>query len=156
VINKHVILSGRIRQELKEIELSSQRAKKAWEKALTSSDDLYLDGAALNIHDFYCGAERIFERITEIVDEAKFGGANWHKELLIQMSTEIPEIRPAVISEKTRNTLEEYRAFRHVVRNVYAHNFKAKRIANLIQNLDIVLHDLKVELQDFCGFLKDV
>ena len=47
-------------------------------------------------------------------------GFNWHQVLLEQMTNEIPDIRPAVISEVTYEALDEYRGFRHVVRNIYA------------------------------------
>jgi hypothetical protein len=34
------------------------RAQEGWHRASTSSDDLYLDGVALNLHGFYAGLER--------------------------------------------------------------------------------------------------
>jgi hypothetical protein len=39
------------------------------------------------------------------------------------MTKEIPEIRPAVMSTETGTRLDEYRRFRHVVRNVNTHRF---------------------------------
>jgi hypothetical protein len=41
------------------------------------------------------------------------------------MAVEIELVRPAVISKETRNTLDEYRGFRHIVRNVYSFNLSA-------------------------------
>jgi len=46
-------------------------------------------------------------------------GEHWHQLLLEQMASEIGGVRPAVISDATRQALDEYRGFRHVVRNVY-------------------------------------
>lgn len=40
---------------------------------------------ALNLHDFYNGLERIFERIAENIDEIKPEGLNWHQEILKQI-----------------------------------------------------------------------
>ncbi|ADL07340.1 hypothetical protein [Thermosediminibacter oceani] len=136
--SKYLTLSGRIKQELSEIKISIERARIAWARAQESSDPLYLDSVALNLHDFYSGLERIFELIAENVDETKPSGSSWHQELLRQMATEIPKIRPAIISQELRQRLDEYRAFRHIVRNVYAHNFKADRIRMLLEDIEEV------------------
>jgi hypothetical protein len=39
------------------------------------------------------------------------------------MATEIPQVRPAVISEAIYKQLDDYRGFRHDVRNVYTYKF---------------------------------
>jgi len=96
---KFLTLNSHIREELLEIQGSIQRAKKAWSLALNEDDSLYLDSVALNLHDFYNGLERIFERIAENIDEIKPEGLNWHQEILRQMAMEIPKVRPAVISQ---------------------------------------------------------
>lgn len=57
--------------------------------------------------------------ISEAIDGEKPAGENWHLSLLQQMSNDIPGVRPAVISEKSFDLLNEYRGFRHVVRNIY-------------------------------------
>lgn len=38
------------------------------------------------LHDFYCGVEKIFERIAVVVDKNLPKGDNWHVDLLAQMS----------------------------------------------------------------------
>lgn len=154
--NKYATLIGRIKQELSEIEESVKRSKKAWEKAYSQSDPLYLDSVALNLHDFYSGLERIFEVIAENIDGVKLGGSNWHQELLKQMSMEVSNVRPNVLSIELRHGLDEYRAFRHVVRNVYAHNFKADRMGKLVDNIEKVFSESKKELLAFCNFLEGV
>jgi hypothetical protein len=45
-------------------------------------------------------------------------GGKWHQELLEQMNTELPSVRPAVLSDASYKKLDRYRRFRHVVRNV--------------------------------------
>ena len=55
-------------------------------------------------------------------------GANWHQLLLQQMTTEVTNIRPAVISQDSCQTLEAYRGLRHVVRNIYAFQLDAERL----------------------------
>jgi hypothetical protein len=57
--------------------------------------------------------------VAEVIDGEKPVGENWHQVLLKQMANEVSGVRPAVISENTFVKLNEYRGFRHVVRNVY-------------------------------------
>jgi len=111
-------LSNRICNELAELQFLAQRVAEGWSRAEHSRDDYYLDSVALNLHGLYSGLERLFELIASVVDGKKPGGENWHQELLKQMTAEIPKIRPAVISSSTWRRLEEYRGFRHVVRNI--------------------------------------
>jgi uncharacterized protein YutE (UPF0331/DUF86 family) len=63
------------------------------------------------------------------------------------MSAEIPAVRPAVISTGTRDCLEEYRGFRHIVRNVYTFNLRPARLQELTSELldcyRLVAHDLE-------------
>ncbi len=67
---------------------------------------------------------------------------------------EIPKVRPAVISQDLREELDKYRAFRHIVRNIYAHNFRIDKIKDLMGNIDKVLNKLEENLQIFCEFLE--
>ncbi len=148
-------LAKRIRTECDELDRVLARAQVAWERAQRSADDLYLDSVALNLHGFYSGLERIFEIIATRVDGTLPTGANWHQLLLAQMAREIPSVRPAVISEETREYLDEYRGFRHVVRNVYTHNFEPERLQRLVERAPEVFQKAKAELLAFAEFLEE-
>jgi hypothetical protein len=124
------------------------------EKAQKTGDDGYWDAVALNLHGFYGGVERIFEDIARTIDGSIPSGAEWHQSLLIQMSAEASERRPAVISRELRRTLDEYRGFRHVVRNIYAFNFRPNRLNELAGNLRTCFDKLNTELAAFCEFLE--
>lgn len=50
-------------------------------------DDYYLDSVALNLHGFYSGLERVFEKVASTIDGSVPSAANWHRELLNQMAT---------------------------------------------------------------------
>ena len=56
-----------------------------------------------------------------------FIGKQWHRDLLIQMSLDISQTRPKIISQETVTNLDEYRRFRHVVRNVYGNEPAIKK-----------------------------
>lgn len=150
------VLAGRILAELQELSILVQRAEQGWVKARESQDDFFLDSVALNLHGFYSGLERIFERIASAVDESVPGGANWHQELLSQVAIEIPSVRPAVISTSLKEELEAYRGFRHIVRNVYAYHLRQEKMSPLVERLPEVFTLAERELMAFAGFLQNV
>ena len=81
-------------------------------------------------------------------------GDNWHQELLSQMAAEIELVRPHVISRETKNILDEYRGFRHVVRNVYSFHLSSAKISPLINKLPKTFNRVKKEMDDFLSFLE--
>ena len=145
-MSEQTALAGRVKVYLSDLEKVVNRTLMLSEKALTSGDDGYWDAVALNLHGFYGGVERIFEDIARTVDGNLPSGSEWHQGLLIQMSAEVPQRRPAVISHELRLALDEYRGFRHVVRNVYAFNFRPARLKELSDNLKNCFNSLKMEL----------
>ncbi|GFN24291.1 hypothetical protein [Thermanaeromonas sp. C210] len=151
---KYLALAGRIREEIVEIKQAVDRARNGWDRYKLTGDDFYLDSVAFNLHSFYTGLERIFELIAVNVEQSKPEGENWHQELLRQMAVEIELIRPPVISRETRISLDEYRGFRHVVRNVYTFHLSPARIEPLLDNLPRVFDRAKKEMECFLSFLE--
>lgn len=149
-------LAVRIRHELDDIDYILKRATAGLKKAKQDNDDLYLDGIALNFHGFYSGIERLMERIAVQVDGHLPKGANWHQSLLLQMVDDVPHVRPAVISEEVRQSLDEYRGFRHIVRNVYSYKFDPSRLERLTRNAPGLFAQLKEELSAFADFLNSI
>jgi hypothetical protein len=147
-------LVTRIHQELDEIPRVLARMNEGWERFRRSNDDYYLDGVALNLHGFFLGIERILTRIAEAIDGDLPRGENWHLLLLQQMMIEVPRVRPAVISTETGTKLDEYRRFRHVVRNVYTHDFDPVKLGNLVSSASELLTQVKAELLAFAAFLE--
>lgn len=148
------ILAARIHSEMSDIAVVVDRAQVAWQRAELGHDELYLDSVALNLHGFYSGVERVFELIAARVDEFTPRGSDWHQELLRQMSSEVPKIRPPVISTETMTQLDQYRAFRHVVRNVYTFVLDPVRIGLLVKDLTNTFGRLEEELGQFLDFLQ--
>ncbi|MFZ2421073.1 MAG: hypothetical protein WA029_07975 [Anaerolineae bacterium] len=149
-------IAGRIRAESQELARVVERTDRIWQQAMTSSDDYYVDATALNLHGFYAGLERLLEIIADGVDQAKPGGAHWHDELLRQMAAEIPGVRPPVLSQETRDRLDRYRGFRHVVRNVYTYNLDPEQIGVLVKQLAPTMARVAHELTAFAEFLEQV
>lgn len=152
----YLAVAGRIRQELQELTQVVERTTNIWQQASQSADDYYVDATALNLHSFYAGMERLFEVVADRVDRAKPAGANWHQELLHQMASEIPGIRPPVLSLAVRDRLDRYRGFRHVVRNVYTFNLDPEQIEVLVRQLLPTMEQVSQELLAFADFLEQL
>ncbi|HSJ54046.1 MAG TPA: hypothetical protein VLC52_09895 [Anaerolineae bacterium] len=152
----YAALAGRIRQSLNDLERVVIRARSLMDKARASGDDDYLDGVALNLHGFYSGVERILEDVARTMEKSVPDGPEWHQNLLLQMSAEIPAVRPAVLSQEVRHCLEEYRGFRHVVRNVYTFKLRPSRLQELTSGLQDCYQAVTRDLEELVTLLKQL
>ncbi len=145
-------LVRRILQEIAEIQRIRDLSLRRWEKALR--DDDYLGSVAFDLHGFYHGVERIFQAFAKAIDGNLPAGYAWHKQLLDQMTKEVPGVRPAIISEPTRAALDGYRTFRHIARNIYTFNLDVKKMAGLIEDLPDTIEKVCSDVLVFLDFLK--
>ena len=162
----YLATAGRIHQELSELDRVFERIGQNWsfrqhEELLTEPDYLdylgYLvDAVALNLHSVYAGLERVLELIADTIDQAKPSGPMWHRDLLQQMTAEIAGVRPAVLSLEARNSLDRYRGFRHVVRNIYTFSLDAEQVELLVEHLPTVYQQVRAELEQFANFLEQI
>ena len=148
-------LAAWLQSELADLEQIVERAQKLLMKAVEQDEDYY-DGVALNLHSFYTGTERILEEIAKKIDGSVPDGAGWHRDLLMQMSSELSSIRPAVISRGTRYCLDEYRGLRHIVRNIYTFNLRPSRLCELVAELPQCYRSLRLDIDSFCLFLDEL
>lgn len=65
-----------------------------------------------------------------------------------------PGIRPIVISTETGTRLDEYRRFRHVIRNVYTQSFDPAKRGELVNSAPEFFTRTKAELLAFAAFLE--
>ena len=142
----YLAVAGRIRREVQELATVVERVQRIWQQAGRSTDDYLVDATALNLHGFYAGIERLLEVIADGIDQTKPLGAHWHQDLLRQMAAEMSGIRPAVLSPQTRDRLERYRGFRHVVRNVYTFNLDPEHVGLLVRQLEPTANATLAEL----------
>lgn len=150
-------IAERIRGEVAELEHATQRALYAWSQAQQTPDEqAYVDSVALTLHGFYSGLERLFELIARHVDRELPAGDAWHRDLLEQMANEVPEVRPAVIGKGSAHALDEFRRFRHLVRNVYTFNLIPEKMEPLISALPGLWSQVRVELLAFANFLEEL
>lgn len=158
MIESYVVLAGRICKELDDLKRLVSRANRAIETARRNPQDtdLYLDSAALNLHDVYSGFERLFKQIAATVDGNVPSSSEWHRDLLEQMGLDLPQVRPSVLTAESIRILDEYLRFRHVVRNVYTFSFDAERVGRLVAELSVAFKQIENELLTFSAFLEKV
>ena len=155
MIARYQVLSRRIELELEELERTQAAAQRHWQTARTTTidQDAYLNSVALNLHSFYSGLERIFELLAQELDGGVVGGDAWHTELLRQMALDVPDLRPPAIQAATADQLDEYRKFRHRIRNIYTTNLDPERMAHLVLHLPVLWPQIRSELELFAQFL---
>lgn len=149
-------VAKRIRDELAEENMVLSHVERDWRRFLETGDDAYLKATAYDLHGFYGGLERIFEAVATTIDGSVPEGESWHKDLLQQMGRELQEIRPALFSEETVSFLDEFRRFRHRIRNIYSFNLVPERIKALVEKLPRLSDEINTSLQDFAQFLDRV
>lgn len=150
-------LQDRIDQELNKILQAIQQLEIFLRELSNQSDVMYqnalVNSIALNLHGIYTGIERIFEVIAKKIDQRFPTGDKWHRDLLEQMSVNIPNVRKAVITEKTRLILDELRRFRHVVRSAYSFQLDEEKVLiiahQIVNSYQMIIH----EIQLFCNDL---
>ena len=158
MIEGYIVLAGRIRKEVDDLKTLSARAQRAMDTARRNPQDadLYLDSAALNLHDVYSGFERIFKQIAATMDGNLPSTPEWHRDLLDQMGLDLPQVRPPVLTSFQIQFLDEYLRFRHVVRNVYTFSFDAERVGRLVKEMNANFETIAQELRAFANLLEKI
>ena len=156
-MSNYAVLRGRIQQQLGELKLEYDFAMEQAELARQTQIEAYWIASGFGLQGFYTGIEKIFEQIARAVDQSFIiKSERWHQELLEQMRTEIPSIRPAIIDKNLYELLREYLGFRHVVRNNYTHRLDPVLIAKNVSNLEKCYLDFSSAMTDFCDFLEAI
>jgi hypothetical protein len=144
-----ITLAAEIRAELNELdeavaEISSLR---------TSAEKSAPPALALLLHNYYTGVESIFVRVTKIFGGASSDTGKWHRQLLENMSLELPTIPPPVITPETREQLGTLLAFRHIVRNLYSWRLDKTRLDEIASEVPATHAAVRTDLVAFNDFL---
>lgn len=105
------------------------------------------------VHDFYTGIEHVFERLAPELNGGLPAGSAWHRELLSNMTLDLPGIRPPVIRIETAQALEEFLRFRHLFRNLYGFELDWPRLHRLLERLPRAWAAVDADLERFLAFL---
>lgn len=154
----YLALAQRIRVEISDLDRTVAAIHRHWRRAMdtTADQDAYQNSVALNLHSFYSGLERVLELIAVELDGGTLGGEAWHSELLRQMTLDLTGTRPPVLDAQTAMRLDDYRKFRHRIRNIYAMNLDPERMKPLVLALPDLWFQIRRELAQFASFLEQL
>jgi hypothetical protein len=142
-----------LREELKieigNLERLNGEMKQLLTKISNKPSFIEVRAAGSILHDFYCGVERIFERIALSVDKNLPKGDNWHTELLLQMAKPFEKIRDEIIAKELLQNLKEYLRFRHLFKHIYGFELKWGQFREHCIKLEDILKELKREVENF-------
>lgn len=129
----------------------------AWAKRERTEVDerrAYVESAALKLHNFYTACERIFERIAKVLDGTLPEAPDSHVQLLRTMSSDVPGVRPSVITPALAERLSEFLRFRHVVRNLYGFQLREEKMGPLVAKVVEVAQELEAQVTAFLDDLE--
>ncbi len=104
---------------------------------------------AVDLHGYYGAVEAMFTRISRVVEGSLPKGADWHRDLLRSMSLQLPEVRPAVISQESEQQLLPLLSFRHFFRHAYSVTLDRARLLGHAERVLGVHARLREELAHF-------
>jgi uncharacterized protein YutE (UPF0331/DUF86 family) len=141
-MDKYAILLGYFDKQVKIIE---KLFRQVIETDVTVFEKTFM--FAMLLQQLYTALEDLFKQIAKSFENHIEQLESFHKELLVRMNTDIPKIRPAVISTKSFLLLDKIRAFRHFIRHAYDCQLDSEelgRIKNrLIHEFDEVLQNVR-------------
>lgn len=111
---------------LKESPLSSNKSVMKWGA---------IGMIAFTIHNIYNGFEDVMKVVCKEVDGHTLGGESSHQDILNQLKSELPDVRPPVLTDELYNKLTDLKSFRHRVNQNYANELIEVRV---LENLDLL------------------
>jgi len=130
-------------------------AKKIQQRSegLISDDLIRLESIAYQIHNLYTAIEDLLKIIATYFENNISNSSQWHANLLQRLTQDIPEIRPAFLSEETFLLLNSLRGFRHFFRHAYGANIEYDQLKINLDKATLVVVCLE---QDYENFLKQL
>lgn len=151
-----ILLEARIRKELDKLEKLQDELTTLAKLKEQKLKSVKIRAYASILHDFYSGIEKIFISIAREVDQVVPKSLGWHRDLLEQMTLDIPSKRPAVINGHLLRELQQYLGFRHRFRNLYGYELEWARMEPLVKDLVPIFSEFKNNLETFLDLLPEI
>ena len=147
-------LFAEITAVLDKAEAEAARAKRAADRLSRTRADalgqwIHLTAVASGIEHAYSGMEQAFKIIAAEIDGAVPTAEDWHARLCALMFTPVPGRRPAVLPAALRSELDDLRAFRHRVRNLYGIELVAKVVKEKAARAPVIVRKVRRALRVF-------
>jgi len=111
---------------------------------------------ALLVQQLYTALEDLFKQIAKSFENHIERLEAYHKELLLRMNTEIPNVRPQVLSQKSLVLLDKVRAFRHFVRHAYDCELDPEELGSLLKRLRLEFQEVLQNLYEFRTWVQEL
>lgn len=134
--------------------IEAERARSAAGRLSRAASDelgqwIHLTAIASGIEHAYSGMEQAFKIIAAEFDGAVPATEDWHARLCTLMFTAVAGRRPAVLPEPLRPELDDLRAFRHRVRNLYGSELIASVVKEKAAAAPAIVARVRRAVRDF-------
>ena len=109
---------------------------------------------AMKTQEFYAALEGLFKQIAKAFENHVKNLSEFHKELLVRMNTEMPKMRPAVLTQPSMAFLTEVHSFRHFIRQAYGCLLDEKKLDSLQARIRKEFSVVKQDLQQFRSYVQ--
>lgn len=146
-----------ITSDLELIKKEVESIKRKLQRLQTEKDpeniDSHIKAVVGSLHSIYTGYETIIERIVRAIDGETPLGKDYHLKLLRRALTEIPDVRPGIITKETFILLDELRTYRHKFRHIYLYLISPDRIIELAEKGIKLFEQFSKDIERFKEFL---
>ena len=104
-------------------------------------------------HDFYTDIERILIRIAEELNGGGPRSDQWHRQLLTDMTLEIPGVRPAAVTATLVDSLLPFLRFRHLLRDLSGFALDPDRVPEIEGTLWATYDVFVAEVEGFLEWM---
>lgn len=111
---------------------------------------------ALKTQQFYTALEDLFKQIAKAFENHIESSETFHKELLVRMNTDVPKMRPKVLSTQAMLFLDKLRAFRHFIRHAYDCELDTHELQIIEDKLKSDFKFVEHDLQQFRQYLEEL
>lgn len=108
---------------------------------------------ALKTQQLFTALEDLFKQIAKAFENHIEDLAKCPRELLIRMVTEIPGIRPSVLTQESFLLLDKVRAFRHFIRHAYDCELDKEQLTAIQTRLQTGFHLGENDLNSFHEYI---
>ena len=108
-----------------------------------------VESAGYWLHNLYCGFEDLFRIIAGHWENHVPVNGGYHIQILKRMVIHIEGVRPAVLSSKSFQELNELRGFRHAFRHAYSYGLDDERVRHLLHRSMLAKQHIFDDIQNF-------
>lgn len=108
---------------------------------------------SLKTQQFYTAIEDLLKQVAKAFENHIDSLEGYHRELLMRLNTDIPELRPAFLSKESFLYLDKLRAFRHFIRHAYNCELEEAQLVSVQSILNDLYPHFKLDFKKFEEYL---